>query len=229
MRINSADTIAGQPALAIRQLFKKTKDSGGTISDIVSQLHVDQKTAQQTFETLCAEGYIEPTETPRYADEDNTHWQTTLKGNTLALATARKPITRKTAERLVKEFLHRVEEINACNDYIHYVQQVLVFGSYLSDSPTLGDVDLAVELAFRHNDIEKRGECAKKRIEFALQHGKQFRSSFAQLTWPYIEVLQLLKKHSPSISLHDLRDEQILSATSAPSQILFEADIKPDS
>ena len=118
MRINSADTIAGQPVLAIRQLFKKTQYRGGTLSDIANQLHVDQKAAREIFDTLCAEAYIEPTETPHYADEDNTHWQTTLKGNSLALATARKPITRQTAERLLNEFLTRVKEINDCDDYV---------------------------------------------------------------------------------------------------------------
>ena len=108
MRISSTDTIAGQPALAIRELFKKTQTYGGTLSDIANQLHVDQKTAWEIFDTLCTEGYIEPVETTHNADENNTYWRTTLNGNSLAIATARKPITRQTAERLLNEFPQRV-------------------------------------------------------------------------------------------------------------------------
>jgi DNA-binding MarR family transcriptional regulator len=81
MRISSTDTIAGQPALAIRELLKKTQTYGGTLSDIANQLHVDQKTAQEIFDTLCAEGYIEPVETPDNADENDIYWQNTLNGN----------------------------------------------------------------------------------------------------------------------------------------------------
>ena len=228
MRINSADTIAGQPVLTIRQLFKKTQYHGGTLSDIANQLHVDQKAAREIFDTLCAEAYIEPTETPHYADEDNTHWRTTLKGNSLALATARKPITRQTAERLLNEFLTRVKEINDCDDYVYYVKQVIIFGSYLSDSPNLGDIDLAIWVEFRYNDIQKRSENIRKRIELALQSGRTFKTFFAEFIWPYTEVIQLLKNRSPSISLHNLKDEGILS-TSIPSKILFEADTQIDS
>ena len=229
MRIKAGDTIAGQPAIVVRQLFLKTKDRGGDLSDIMQLMHVDEETAEHIFNDLRTEGYIEITEEYTHAAAKDIRWQTTLKGNHLALATARKPIKRKTAERLVKEFLQRVEEINANDDYVYYIQKVLVFGSYLSDSPTLGDVDLAVELVLRHNDEQERRERRDKRVQIALEQGRHFPSFLAQLFWPYTEVLHILKKGSPSISLHDLQQEHLLSTNSVPSQILYEARTKPDS
>lgn len=170
MRISSADTIAGQPALAIREPFKKIQTYGGTLSDIANQLHVDQKTAQEIFDTLCTEGYIDPVEIPDNADEKNTYWKTTLNGNSLAIATARKPITRQTAERLLNEFLQRVKEINDCADYAYCVKQVVIFGSYLSDSPNLGDIDLAIWIEHRYNDMLERSRNHEQRIMLALEN-----------------------------------------------------------
>ena len=228
MRITSADTIAGQPALAIRELFKKTKMYGGTLSDIANQLHVDQKTAQEIFDTLYAEGYIEPVETTHNADKNNRYWKTTLNGNSLAIATARKPITRKTAECLLNAFLERVKAINDCPDYAYYVKQVVIFGSYLTDSPNLGDIDLAIRVEYRYNDILERSRNCQQRIELALQNGRRFKTFWAEMSWPYTEVIRFLRNRSPSISIHDLKEEGILS-TSIPSKILFDADAQIDS
>jgi predicted nucleotidyltransferase len=228
MRISSADTIAGQPAIAIRELFKKAiKYGGGTLSDIASQLQVDQKTACEIFYTLCTEGYIEPLEITNNADDNDTYWQTTLKGNSLAIATARKPITRQTAERLLNEFLQRVKEINDCADYAYYVKKVVIFGSYLSDSPNLGDIDLAIWVEHRYNDIQERSRNFQQRIELALQNGRRFKTFWAEWCWPYTEVIRFLRNRSPSISIHNLKDEGILS-TSIPSKILFDADAQID-
>jgi hypothetical protein len=228
MRISSTDTIAGQPALAIRELLKKTQTYGGTLSDIANQLHVDQKTAQEIFDTLCAEGYIEPVETPDNADENDIYWQNTLNGNSLAIATARKPIARQTAERLLNEFLQRVKEINDCADYAYYVKQVVIFGSYLSDSPNLGDIDLAIWVEHRYNDMQERSRNIEKRIMLALENGRRFKTFWAEWCWPYTEVIRFLRNRSPSISIHDLKTEGILS-TSIPSKILFDADAQIDS
>lgn len=224
MRISSADTIAGQPAMAIRELFKKTQMYIGTLSYIANQLHVDQKTAREIFDTLCAEGYIEPVETPHNADENDTYWRTTLNGNSLAIATARKPITRQTAERLLSEFLQRVKEINDCADYAYYVKKVVIFGSYLSDRSDLGDIDLAIWIEHRYSDMRERSRSCQQRIELALQNGRRFKTFWAEWSWPYTEVIRFLRNRSPSISIHDLKEEGILS-TSIPSKILFDADI----
>jgi hypothetical protein len=112
---------------------------------------VDAATAEQIQRGLLEEGYIEPSGSP-FGPE---HWHLTLKGSALANARARKPITRKTAERLIEEFLARVREVNA-GDYAYRVRRVIVFGSFLSDSADLGDVDLSIELEDRYADPDAR-------------------------------------------------------------------------
>lgn len=219
MRIQPGDVIAGQPALAIRKLLKREK---GTIAIIAEVLDVDLVKARQVYQGLSDEEYIMPSDRPYEAEEGA--WRTTRKGNALANATARKPITRRTAERLIQEFLHRVREVNACDDYVYRVKQVILFGSYLGDSLSLGDVDLSLVLEFREHDPHQRDKQIEARINQALRNGKRFQNYTNQIFWPYTEVFSILKGHSPSLSLHDDQLEQVLSQP-IPSKILFDATV----
>lgn len=213
MRIRPDDVIVGQPALAIRKLLRQ---ESGTVATISESLGVDLVTARQVSQELFAEGYIEPAVHAR--DES---WQTTTRGNALAHATARKPITRKTAERLVAEFLNRVRAINACDDYVYRVKQVIVFGSYLTDRPDLGDIDLAITLQFRLDDPDRRERQCQERIQQALDKGRTFRTYFEEVSWPQMEIYQYLKGRSSSLSFHDsIREQEFLQ--SVTTKVLFD-------
>jgi hypothetical protein len=219
MRIKSGDIVAGRPALEIRRLFKHSHGRG-SIHTIAGVLHTNVTVAQDIYHHLLQEGYIEHVDEP---PADALRWQTTIKGNALARATARRPITRPTAEKLVESFLARVLKINACEDYAFYVQKVLVFGSYLSDRPDLGDVDLAVTLAFRYDDVDKRQEQFDKRIQYAVDQGRVFKNIVERYGWPQIEIFRILKASLPSLSLHDARSQEEF-LQSVPTKILFEAN-----
>ena len=210
MRIKSSETIAGQPTLAMRKFLKGMQGYIGTAETIAEHFKVNNITANQIMQDLLKEEYIE-------THRDIEHWQNTIKGNALANATARKPINRKTADRLLKEFLERVREVNDGN-YAYRVKQVIIFGSYLSDSPTLGDIDLSLVLEKRYNNAEQNNKLEKERINAAHQRGKTFKTYLEQLFWPHEEVLKYLKNRSPSISLHEEENEKVL----IPSKILFD-------
>lgn len=177
MRIQTSDMVAGQPVLAIRKLLKYVQRlPGGTLAIIAEQLKVDTTTAEQIYQALLREGYIEPAEAiARYES-----WFLTWKGSALANASIRKPITRKTAERLVEEFLARVRQVNA-SDYAYRVGRVIVFGSFLSDSPTLGEVDLSIELVDPYPDARAREAGHKARIAEAQASGRNFRDYMEML------------------------------------------------
>jgi predicted ArsR family transcriptional regulator len=95
MRIQSDSLIVGRPALAIRKLLRQER---GTIATIAEVLDIGPLQARQVYEELRTGGYIEPQDLPRAVRTDDGSWQTTMKGNALAHATARKAITRQTAE-----------------------------------------------------------------------------------------------------------------------------------
>lgn len=190
------------------------------MATIMEVIGIDLATARQVYQDLCAEGYIEPVPEQHPLYKEN-HWFTTTKGNALANATARKPITRQTANQQLELFLNRVEQINT-GDYAYWVKQVIVFGSYVSESPTLGDIDLSLVLEDRYQDAHSREIGHNARTAAAMEAGRRFRDSMDMLMWPRQEVLLLLKHHSPSLSLHDESIELVLNRH-IPSRILFDA------
>ncbi len=62
-------------------------------------------------------------------------------------------LSRKKAEELLNGVIERAKQINASPDseYMHWVTKIAVFGSYLTDTEKLGDVDIAVEILGRWN------------------------------------------------------------------------------
>src|SRR3989442_8988969 len=79
----------------------------------------------------------------------------TLAGSTFAQASAARPLQRATADRKLAEFLDRARQVNGDDHYLYRVKKVLVFGSYLTQADRIGDIDVAVELAPRWQDVEK--------------------------------------------------------------------------
>lgn len=223
MRIQKNDLIAEQPIFAIRKLLKY---EDGTITTIAETLGINREKAKEVFQTLCTEGYIKQKAPSNNSDKNNPSWENTIKGYALVNATARKPITRKTAERLLQEFLQRVEKINSSDDYAYYIKQVIIFGSYLSDNPTLGDIDLSLVLKFRDDNLDKRSKHLEERTKLAEKQGRHFKDFLDGLIWPYEEVMRFLKNRSPSISLHNEEHEHVLSRDIS-SKIIFDiSDIK---
>ena len=224
MRIQKNDVIAGQPAFAVRKLLKQEQ---GAITTIARILDIDLPDAQQVFHILCTEGYIQPSEAHYDTDKDDPRWENTIKGNALVNATARKAVTRQTAERLLQEFLQRVEKVNSSDDYAYYIKQVIIFGSYLSGSPTLGDIDLSLVLELRDDDLQERHKHFDERIKLAQKQGRHFKSDLDSAFWPYQEVIQFLENRSSPLSLHDEQHEQVLSR-GIPSKIIFDASNTKD-
>jgi DNA-binding MarR family transcriptional regulator len=225
MRIQPGDMIAGQPALAMRKLMRRGRaygptTSGNSLTTIAEVLGVDLSAARLLFQELCQEGYIEPTQVHTASDRKEKCWYTTTRGNALANAKASKPITRQTADRLIEQFLSRVKQINT-GEYAYRVGRVIVFGSYLSDAPTLGDVDLSIELDDCYQDTDARKMGHDARIAAAQAAGRRFRDSMVMLFWPRQEVLLLLKNRSHGLSLHDEGREQVLKRH-IPSRILYD-------
>lgn len=227
MRIQSSDHIAGQPALTIRKLMQHGREygpgtSGNSLSFIAEVVGIDLSTAKLLFQELCEQGFIEPTGLHPGGNGGENNWYTTIKGNALANASASKPISRQTADRLLEEFLSRVRQVND-GDYAYRVKQVIVFGSYLSDAELLGDVDLSLVLDDRYHDATARKAGHDARIKAAQEAGRHFKDYMAMLFWPRQEVLLFLKHRSHALSLHEESREQVLSKQL--SRIVFDADV----
>jgi hypothetical protein len=153
--------------------------------------------AQALIDQLLKDGMVE-----RCKDGDGRTYKTTTKGNALALTDFVPRMNRAKAERLLSGVLERVAGINACADLLHWVTEVRVFGSYLTDTDDLGDLDLAIKLERR--PVKKTGSYpwAKACVEMARRSGKTFSSYLDELAYPETLVRRMIKNRSPYISLH---------------------------
>ncbi|MDT2009370.1 hypothetical protein FXW78_45925 [Rhodococcus opacus] len=129
--------------------------------------------------------------------EGESFWVTTTEGNALAQASFARPITRKTAERYVREIGERAGEYNADPGKLLTVERLCVFGSYLDANQThLGDVDVAIDIVRRST-----GDWTAKSRDFVAHSGRSFRSFFDELRWPSQELIRHLRANCSAISI----------------------------
>jgi predicted nucleotidyltransferase len=130
----------------------------------------------------------------------------------MAIASAGKPLQRSTAHRLLIDFVRRVEQVRDERKWLFKVKTAVLFGSFLSDSTTLGDIDIA--LTMRPANVDKAAqEVAETQCRLSAQQaGRRFSNFLDYLSWPEYEVKRFLRSRR-RISLHDLRmDGPIIEA-----------------
>jgi|GEM_PF-6799642 len=125
-------------------------------------------------------------------------YRVTDEGHATGMKSLVPRMNRAAADALLEEVLARVASINSDDELLHYVTEVRVFGSYLTDSDDLGDLDVAIKMERRR--IE--GEWVKAAQALADKSGRTL-SFFHRLTFPETEVRRRIKRRLPRISLHE--------------------------
>lgn len=210
MRIDTKATIAGHPALSVRELLRRGRRGEWGTQFVQRILKVDQAEASRVLASLHNKGLIEPGD----SEGGERLYRATLLGRALAGASAGKPIKRATADRLLAGFLERVDRVNSDPYYLFRVEHAVVFGSYLSDAEALGDLDVAIHLERKEADWDKHVALENARIGEARDAGREFPSYEAEISWPETETRRFLKNRSTAISLHDLRSDIRIITTS---------------
>lgn len=202
MKLNTNEIIAGFPIMKIRDLLKNEVINCNIVR---RNLNVDEHEAERIIASLQELGYIEKSE------KDNIY-EVTLDGNRLALAKAVSPLKREKADKLFSEFMQRVADVNMSSYYLYKVTKVLLFGSYITSSETVNDIDLAVEIQSVVQDTKTRRELENRRISEAFQKGIRFSNYVERLFYPQKQVFLFLKSKSKYLSIHGI-DDEILKQT----------------
>lgn len=200
MHIPADQRIAGYPAKRVRD-FLRTRQSGKVFNEVaLAELALKPKAAHDLLKQLVVTGLIK-----EYGRHDGQlFFELTCHGQSFANAPASKPIHRKTAERVLAEFMQRMERVNATTEYLYRVNAAILFGSMLSDVERLGDVDVAVNLEPKVREEAAFEEWQMARRHAAEKDGRSFSSYVAWLYYPREEVYRQLKARSLSLSLYEL-------------------------
>lgn len=214
MRIDPKDTIAGMPAKQVRDLLYRMMDDICNLRFVADWLDVPLKEARPIVDRLRDLSYLELRSHGKHE-----YWGVTPNGRRLALASAAKPISRNTADKAVRELLERVKKVNEDPYYLYRVTKVIVFGSYLTDCPTLNDVDIAIGYAKKPCMETAFVELATARAKEAQSKGRHFSTYLDMITWAETEVWQFVKSRSRTLSFHSM-DDGVLEVVE--QRVLFE-------
>ena len=215
MRITKEEVVAGHSAMRVRGFLRRFKRGFFTLTAAEGFMQLKSRQAAEFINDMITLELIEPT----MPFENEAAFQVATLGHAFANATAAKPIYRGTGERVLREFMDRVNAVNASEEYAFKVKSAVLFGSMLSCADRLGDVDVAIDLQRRFSDSARfRQQCDRRRL-LAEEQGREFSSAIDWATWPKKEVVLQLKARSRSLSLHGF--DQLMEMENLRYRVLF--------
>jgi predicted nucleotidyltransferase len=219
MRIRPDDVIVGFPARQVRKLLRQS-DLFLSVDDVTKVLGLSGDSALQILKTLEKQGFIKKNTS---APDPKKNWKHTIKGGALSNALFSAPVSRQSAERALSEFMDRVREVNEVDRFLFRVRKVVLFGSFLTESAPLGDLDIAIDLVQKEPDNGKRSELLLEHANAAELNGKRFGNFMQRLDFAAQEVRSYLKGRSRIIQLTDCKDGVLKIAR---SQVIYESPEK---
>jgi predicted nucleotidyltransferase len=189
MKIDPNSEIHGIPAIVLRAALRKNQFRNYTIRGFAELLEVGPKKALSILKRLESEGVVS------HSAHDG--WENTIKGNSLANASAASLISRSTAENALNALIGRASVVNSDARFAYVVSRITVFGSYLSDAPRISDVDVCIRLRRRYSDSARQAAVEEE----AKRRHPVFHSFLEDIGRPEREVWNLLKARSRSLQI----------------------------
>jgi hypothetical protein len=115
-----------------------------------------------------------------------------------------RPISRAKADALLADLLKRARAVNRNPDFLYYVREINVIGSYLTDAQLLGDVDveITIDRKIARYETFKRAAIARARM---LAPFRYFYLASDEQSFCRREVFRFLKNRQPYLSVLSIR------------------------
>ena len=143
MKVDKNRTIGGVPLIKVRDLLRYMRAGSLGSGRIMSRRRIADRVGFDIADELVREGLLAVSEKGR---DDKPWYEFTDAAVRLVNAKMIKRINRAKADLYVAELLQRADDINANPDLLYRVKRITAFGSYITDTADLGDIDIAVEL-----------------------------------------------------------------------------------
>jgi hypothetical protein len=230
MHLDPKSQIDGFPVLEVRRLLRQVRFDGLlSFKFIMDDMYLSRRDTESFIACLKAEGLLED-----YVLDKELHpselqylpyYQLTPKGSQFRAASATKQLHRKTADRLLADFIERIEALNGNPYYLGIVKKAVVFGSYLGTEERISDIDIALELDHREPDLKKFETLQRARVNEQMGEGRTFGIFIDELGWWEREAYLYLKNRKRGLSLHDWAVDQTI-VKSGRHQIVYPVQAK---
>jgi hypothetical protein len=224
MNLDRKELVAGHPIKKVRDFLKNHFEHE---MDVCSAQRLCADNFGSDSEAVLAElrkrGWLdEGTRTWKPAAGPATIYPTynrTDLGQRVSIAKLIARFPRAKAAAVLKATIERARQINASPELCCYIKRLRLFGSMLDPSiPTVGDVDVAVELGRRKPPLGANG-VPRDWIEWNIARfeasGRSSGSFLDRICYGDFEVMRLLKSRVSGLSLHTLADLNSIGAASA--------------
>ena len=201
MRILPKQIIADIPILKVRDFFvyldRHHRDTF-ILKEVCDYFNISESKAKNLLNELFDEELIEV---------GNGCYKLTLKGTALSIARCVPPLNRVKADKILKDFMQRVEEINSSDYYLYSVSKILLFGSYIQENAIdFGDIDIAFELEKKIKNYDEHKRLNNDLVKKARAEGRSFSSFVDEIFYSRTLVELKLKNRNRYISLHEMSD-----------------------
>ena len=208
MIISKKDLILDYPSAKWKKVFKagskEEHNIQGWIKFISKFLDVEESEATKLFQQALNGDYFQETE----PNNDGTQFYCCgLKGAAIANAHVGKRIKREEAKKIYDEFLERVKIVLEEDYYHYYVDNLVLFGSFLARKDEVSDIDLTLTLTKK---TWISSEETQRKIQELAVSNRQSLSSMDYLFLPYHDVINYLKSKERRLSLASEEIDQII-------------------
>ena len=221
MRLDRREIIGGQPIKLVRKFLRTYRNGRADPEAIAEFFEIKTEHATSIAAISIERGLIEKA-APESWDRRPVVYAVSDLGVRFAAANLLKPIPRAKADQIVTDLMARVETVNARNDLTHFVGEVRAFGSYITISPDVADIDLAISLVPKPPPDSK--DLVEWHLERADQSGRLFSSYLDQLCYSEVEVRRLVKDRNQYVSLHSISELENLKIK---SRLLYSSPDRP--
>jgi hypothetical protein len=215
VHIDPAAKIAGHPALAVRDFLRRHANTVWYADRLAVVLKVPPTTARAIVKELARLGYVGRERTRGTRDP---LWCVRDPGLRFASARGGPRLRRERADRLLAEMIARCEAANAQESFAYWVARLSVFGSYLSHKPTLGDLDVVLDLEPKERNMEAQMRRDVARWRLARAQGRCVTEDDLYL-WADTEVRRFVRGRASYVQLCPRRDIEKLGIE---TRVVFE-------
>lgn len=147
MNIDPKSKICGHPATITRDALRRMAQETVTITRFIRMLHYNKKLKKAIPEPalflteLAKAGYLEANQ----EKNGEVCYELNTNGYQLANASALKRFTRKQANKEFNSLIERALSIEESENFLDRVSRITVFGSFITNSETVSDIDICVE------------------------------------------------------------------------------------